>query len=98
MITILRIVFAVQFNVDDITYDYEKVSITTVLEPVLGILFACLPMFPPVFKGCMGGEGVEQDSEKTRSSDTTTRPRVSDGKSPFTGSFPDSMTHTLLQT
>ena len=98
VITILRIVFAVQFNYDDVTYDYSKISITTVLEPVLGILVACLPMFPPVFKGCVGREGVEQDSEMMRLSDATTRPRFPDGISPVTGTFPDSMTHTLLQT
>ena len=87
-----------QFNYDDVTYSYFKVSATTVLEPVLGILVACLPMFPPVFRKYLGGEAVGQDSEKTRSSGTTTRPRFPDGMSPVTGSFPDPMTHTLLQT
>lgn len=98
VITILRIIFAVQFNYDDITYSYGKAAITLALEPVLGILVACLPMFPPVFKGCTGRKGVEQDSEMMRLSDTTTRPRFPDGMSPVTGSLPDSMTHSLLQT
>ena len=46
----------------------------------------------------MGGEAVEQDSNKTRSSDATTRRRFPDDTSPSTGPFPDSMTLTLLQT
>ncbi len=69
MVTVLRIVFAAQFDVNDITYDYMKVSITTVLEPILGIILACLPMFPPSFKECLGGER-KQDSQKVRSVST----------------------------
>ncbi len=69
MVTVLRIVFAAQFDVNDITYDYMKVCITTVLEPILGIILACLPMFPPAFKECLGGER-KQDSQKVRSVST----------------------------
>ncbi|KAM0803545.1 hypothetical protein BDR22DRAFT_886379 [Usnea florida] len=98
VITILRIDFAVHFNNDDSTYDFDEVLISTGLEPLLGILVACLPMFPPVFKGCVGRESVEQDSEMMRLRNTTTRPRFPDGASPVTETFPDSMTHTLLQT
>ena len=69
MVTVLRIVFAAQFDVNDITYDYMKVSITTILEPILGIILACLPMFPPAFKECLGGER-KQDSQKVCSVST----------------------------
>ena len=42
MITVLRIVFAIQFNADDYTYDYNEIGITTGLEPVLGIIIRML--------------------------------------------------------
>ena len=69
MITVLRIVFAIQFNVDDYTYDYNKIGITTGLEPVLGIIIACLPMFPPTFKRMLRSK-TEQDSQHVLSSST----------------------------
>ena len=72
--TILRIVFAVQFDVHDITYAYYRVSVTTVLEPVLGIIVACLPMFPSAFnKGRVGGECDEHDDSGKMLSSGTTR-------------------------
>lgn len=70
VITILRIAFAAQFDANDLTYDYIKISTTTVLEPTLGIMAASLPMFPPAFKNLLGGES-EHDSLKVRSSSTT---------------------------
>ena len=36
-----------QANVDDYTYSISRVGILTLLEPLLGIIVACLPIFPP---------------------------------------------------
>lgn len=63
--------FATQLTVnDDITYNYLKVSITTVLEPVLGMIVSSLPMFPSVFKNFLGGDG-DRESQRVRSSSFT---------------------------
>lgn len=70
MITILRIVFATQLDVHDITYSYFSVAITTALEPILGIIVSSLPIFPPAFKKLLGGE-VGHESQGVRSSSLT---------------------------
>ena len=62
--------FATQFDVHDITYSYIGVGITTALEPLLGIIVSSLPMFPPVFKKFLGGEG-DHESHRVRSSSLT---------------------------
>ncbi len=54
-ITIIRVVIAVQFDIDDVTYDIVKVAIVTDLETCMGIIVACLPMFPPTFKKLFRG-------------------------------------------
>ena len=63
-------VFAAQFDAHDLTYDFLKISLTTVLEPVLGIIVASLPMFPPAFKRGLGGE-TDHKSSRVRSSGLT---------------------------
>lgn len=70
MITILRIVFATQFDVHDITYSYIGAATTTVLEPVLGMIVSSLPIFPPAFKKFLGGEG-NHEPQRVRSSSLT---------------------------
>ena len=70
MITILRIVFATQLDVHDITYSYFGPAITTVLEPMLAIIVSSLPIFPPVFKKFLGGKG-DHESQRVRSSSLT---------------------------
>ncbi len=50
MITILRIVFATEFDIEDFTYSMGKIIIVTALEPLLGTIIACLPIFPPTLK------------------------------------------------
>ena len=63
--------FAAQLSVnDDTTYNFFKVSITTVLEPVLGMIVSSLPMFPSAFKNFLGGEG-DRESLRVRSSNFT---------------------------
>lgn len=70
VITILRIVFATQLDIHDITYSYIGVSTTTVLEPILGMIVSSLPIFPPTFKKFLGGEG-DHESQTVRSSSLT---------------------------
>lgn len=39
-----------QINLDDYTYDIAKAIIVSLLEPLLGIIVACLPLFPAAVK------------------------------------------------
>ena len=55
-ITIIRVVIAIQFKFDDVTSDIAKVSIVTDLETCMGIIVACLPLFPPTFKRILHGK------------------------------------------
>ena len=55
-ITVVRLYFAFKFNIDDVTYDIAKVVIVTDLENCMGIIVACLPMFPPTFKRILHGK------------------------------------------
>lgn len=41
---------ATQLTTDDFTYDLAKLAIFTNLEPLLGIIISCAPLFPPTFK------------------------------------------------
>lgn len=58
------------FDANDLTYDYIITSTYTILEPLPGIIVASLPMFSPVLKEMLGGEGAHE-SPKVRSSSTT---------------------------
>ena len=50
VITTLRIAISAQLDINDFTYDLIRIAIVTDLEPLLGIIIACLPLFPPVFQ------------------------------------------------
>lgn len=53
-ITIIRLVLSIHLNLDDFTYSIAKIGIVTTLEPLLGIIIACLPFFPPALKKMSG--------------------------------------------
>ena len=72
-ITIVRVVLAIQFNTNDVTYDVAKVMIVTDLEICMGIIVACLPMFPPTFKRILHGK--EMSDSPNRISSTVARLR-----------------------
>ena len=55
-ITIIRVGVAIQFDFDDFTYDIAKIGILTDLETCMGIIVACLPMFPPTFNRILHGK------------------------------------------
>lgn len=74
MISIIRVLIAAQFNINDFTYDIAKASIVTVLEPCMGLITACLPMSPPVFKRILRGKDsrnyVSSNVARLRSKDS----------------------------
>ncbi|CAD6591822.1 MAG: hypothetical protein ASARMPREDX12_005452 [Alectoria sarmentosa] len=53
-VTIIRLVLATRLNMDDFTYDIARIGMVSMLEPLLGITIACLPLFPPAFKKVTG--------------------------------------------
>ncbi len=52
-ITITRLVIAARLSTKDFTYDLARLAIVTDLEPLLGIIVACAPMFPPTLKAAL---------------------------------------------
>lgn len=50
VITIFRIAIAGQFDVHDFPYHLVRIAIATDLEPILGIIISCIPLFPPAIK------------------------------------------------
>lgn len=52
-ITITRLVIAARLSTKDFTYDLARLAIVTDLEPLLGIIVACAPLFPPAFKAAI---------------------------------------------
>ena len=49
-VTIIRLILSTLLKLDDITYNFARISIFTVLEPLLGIIIACLPLSRPAIK------------------------------------------------
>ena len=50
IVTLIRLILSVQIKLDSYSRDLLKISIVTILEPLLGIIVACLPIFPPAIK------------------------------------------------
>ena len=50
IVTIARLILVKQLQVKDYAHDILKISIFSVLEPLLGIIVACSPLFPPAIK------------------------------------------------
>ncbi|KAL8709873.1 MAG: hypothetical protein Q9220_005489 [cf. Caloplaca sp. 1 TL-2023] len=46
---------AVKLTPNDLTYDLARLAIVSDLEPLLGIIAACAPFFPPTFRKLVGG-------------------------------------------
>lgn len=54
VVTIIRLILSTLIRLDDFTYSIARISIPTILEPLLGIIIACLPISPPAFKALTG--------------------------------------------
>lgn len=50
VVTIIRLILSVRFRLDDLPYSFARISIFTILEPLLGIIIACLPLFRPAIR------------------------------------------------
>lgn len=52
-ITVTRLVISARLSTTDLTYDLNRLAIVTDLEPLLGIIVACAPLFPPTLKAAL---------------------------------------------
>lgn len=87
----IRLILSAQIELTNYTYDILKISIVTILEPLLGVIIACLPLFPPAIKKLTAG------SEKSYiPSSAVARIRLKRLKSSASKSFEDSFPLTDL--
>lgn len=87
----IRLILSAQIELTNYTYDILKISIVTILEPLLGVIIACSPLFPPAIKK------LTASSEKSYIlSSAVARIRLKRSKSSASKSFEDSFPLTDL--
>ena len=79
VVTILRIVTAAQFDIDDFTYGFAKLAIWTDLEPTLGMVNACLPVIQPALIRVLGSRRHECKTSFISSSVARLRSKSNNG-------------------
>lgn len=50
VITLFRIIYTVKIDAQDVTKSYASVGILSLLEPLLGVINACLPFMKPILR------------------------------------------------
>lgn len=95
IITSLRTWLGSIIDVSDFTYDLGRLAIVTDLEPLLAIIVACLPLFPPVMKRLFL-RGKEPES-RTPLSSSLARLRSKGNKNSMFRKFEDSYPLTDLE-
>ncbi|KAL8657924.1 MAG: hypothetical protein Q9202_007643 [Teloschistes flavicans] len=60
---------------EDFTYNLARLAIVTDLEPLLGIIVACAPLFPPTIKAALAWR---RGSQRGTSSQKAKRPSADD--------------------
>ena len=74
IVTMIRLALSVQFDRDDFAYDVARIGIVTELEPLLGIIIASLPTFPPAIKKLTGR--MKSPNSETRNVLSSTMARL----------------------
>ncbi len=97
VVTLIRLILSIQLRLDDYTYSILKVSIVTVLEPLLAIIIACLPLFPPALKRTIGAMRKTKSETPIALSTTMTWLRVKRSKSSAFQSVDDCFPLTDLE-
>lgn len=88
MITSLRTWLGSIIDVSDFTYDLGRLAIVTDLEPLLAIIVACAPLFPPVIKRL--SRHREEPESRTAVSSSLARLRSKGKKNSMFRKFEDS--------
>lgn len=97
VVTIIRLVLSAQLNLDDFTYKIAKIGIPTLLEPLLGIIAACLPLFPPAFRKVMGEMKTGNSEQRNFLSSSIARLRLKRSRISTFESLGDSFPLTDLE-
>ena len=97
VVTIIRLVFSTQLNLDDYTYSIAKVGVVTLLEPLLGIIVACLPIFPPAVTKVVAHMRKTHPETHNVLSSSMARLRMNRSKSSAFQSLDDSSPLTSLE-
>lgn len=74
IVTMIRLALSVQFDQDDFAYEIARIGIVTELEPLLGIIIASLPTFPPAIKKLTGH--IKSPNSETRNVLSSTMVRL----------------------
>ena len=93
----IRLALSVHFNLDDFAYDTARIGIVTEMEPLLGIIIASLPTFPPAIKKLTGH--IKSPNSETRNvlSSTMVRLRLRRAKDSGSKRCDDSVLLTDLE-
>ena len=85
VITIFRIVSTLNLNFGDFTYTLPYLAISTDLEPILGIINACLPVMRPALRktSFLPSFGMPSRMSHRNSKDVEYGNSNSNGRSPF---------------
>ena len=97
VVTIIRLILSTQLRLNDYTYSIAKISIPTILEPLLGIIIACLPIFPPAIKKLTGRMERTHPQIRDVLSSSMARMRLKRSKSSTLQSSDDSSPLTDLE-
>ena len=95
--TVIRLAFSVRIDLDDFAYDIERIGIMTELEPLLGIIIACLPTFPPAVKKLAGHIKTTNPKAPNVLSNSVARLRLRRAKDSTFKQFDDSVLLTDLE-
>lgn len=85
IISILRLVDLARLDLNDLTYNLAKVAVWTGLEPMLGIINACLPVIQPVVKRVLESNVFSRSSRNRSNSKVWTSSSSKPGKKSNTG-------------
>ena len=96
VVSMIRLVVYSQINLDDL-YTEGWINVVTLLEPLLGIVVACLPLFPPAIKKVV--DHMRKTKSETRNvlSSSMARLRMKRSKSSAFQSLGDSSPLTDLE-
>ena len=97
IVTIIRLALSVQINLDDFTYDVTRIAIVTQLEPLLGIIIACLPIFPPAVRKLTSHIKTTNSNTRNVLSNSVARLRLRRAKDSTFKRFNDSVLLTDLE-
>ena len=97
VLTIIRLILSIQINLNDFTYGITKISIVTIPEPLLGIVVACLPLFPPALKKITGRGRKTNPETRNVLSSSMARLRLKRSKNSSFQRFDDSLALTDIE-